>query len=234
MIFVLRLFFSFLWTFILMIIAPFFTLITFNRQFPLMVARTFFSPVLMWITGIKLTTIGKENVPKKEPVIFVANHCSHLDIACLCNALPVNLYFIGKKELMWTPIIGWYMLVAGHIFIDRKSRKKAITSLKQAANKIKKGKSVVMYPEGTRSETGEVGVFKKGAFHLAKQAGVKIIPVSINGTFKVWPKNSTKITPGKVLVKIGKPIDTQNYTDKSLRNLMEEARNTIIDMHQEL
>ena len=99
MIFVLRLFFSFLWTFILMIIAPFFTLITFNRQFPLMVARTFFSPVLMWITGIKLTTIGKENVPKKEPVIFVANHCSHLDIACLCNALPVNLYFYRKKRI---------------------------------------------------------------------------------------------------------------------------------------
>jgi len=228
----LRLFFTFFWTFSLMIIAPLFVPFTLNRQFPLVVARVFFAPILMRIVGIKLTSIGKENVPKDESVIFVANHCSHLDIACLCNALPVNLHFIGKKELMWTPVVGWYMLIAGHIFIDRKSRRKAADSLKKAAGKIKQGKSVVMYPEGTRSSDGNVGIFKKGAFHLAAQAGVKIIPVSIKGTYEVWPKNSSKITPGNVVIRIGTPIDSTQYEEDNLKGLMDTARVAIIDMHE--
>ncbi|MCO6501318.1 MAG: 1-acyl-sn-glycerol-3-phosphate acyltransferase [Vicingus serpentipes] len=227
-----RMFFMIFWTFSLMILAPLFIPLTLNRQFPLLVARTFFAPVLMRIVGIKLTTIGKENVPQGEPVIFVANHCSHLDIACLCNALPVNLHFIGKKELMWTPVVGWYMLVAGHIFIDRKSRVKAAASLKKAAEKIKQGKSVVMYPEGTRSNDGNVGPFKKGAFHLAVQAGVKIIPVSIKGTYQVWSKNASTITPSDVVVKIGQPIDTTAYGNDNLKGLMELTRNAIINMQQ--
>lgn len=232
MISVIRMIFMFLWTFSLMLIAPLFIPFTFNRQFPLMVARTIFSPVLMNIVGIKLKTVNKENVPLDEPVIFVANHCSHLDIACLCNALPVNLHFIGKKELMWTPVVGWYMLVAGHIFIDRKSRIKAAASLKKAAEKIREGKSVVMYPEGTRSSDGEVGSFKSGAFHLAVQAGVKIVPVCIKGTFSVWPKNSNKITPGNVVVKIGQPIDSTPFADKKLKGLVELAHNSITEMHK--
>ena len=226
-----RMFLMIFWTFSLMIIAPLFIPFTFNRQFPLFVARVLFAPVLMRITGIKLKTVGRENVPQNEPLIFVANHCSHLDIACLCNAIPVNLHFIGKKELMWTPVVGWYMLVAGHIFIDRKSRVKAAVSLKKAAEKIRQGKSVVMYPEGTRSTTGEVGPFKKGAFHLAQQAGVKIVPVSINGTYQVWSKNAKKITPGEVIVRIGKPIDPSEYTEDDLKDLVASARAAIIDMH---
>jgi len=215
-----------------MIIAPLFIPFTFNRQFPLLVARTLFAPVLMRIVGIKLHTVGQENVPKDEPVIFVANHCSHLDIACLCNAIPVNLHFIGKKELMWTPVVGWYMLVAGHIFIDRKSRVKAVASLKKASEKIRQGKSVVMYPEGTRSTTGEVGSFKKGAFHLAHQAGVKIVPVSIKGTYQVWSKNAKKITPGDVVVSIGKPIDSAQYAEGNLKELASAARAAIVEMHR--
>jgi 1-acyl-sn-glycerol-3-phosphate acyltransferase len=230
---VIRLFFIFVWTFSLMLIAPFFIPFTFNRQFPLYAARIIFAPGLMWLSGIKLSTIGKENVPLDRPVIFVANHASHLDIACLCGALPVNLHFIGKKELMFVPFVGWYMLVAGHIFIDRKSRQKAIASLKAAAQKIKQGKSVVMFPEGTRTLTGEVRAFKKGAFHLAIQAGVDIVPISIEGTFKVWPKNSNKITPNKVVIKIGKPIDTSKYNSKNINDLVKVARNKIVEMHAE-
>mgnify|MGYP003643916989 FL=1 len=186
----LRLFFLFVWTFLLMLIAPLFIPFTFNRQFPLVLARTVFSPVLLWIAGVKLTVKGRENVPLNKPVIFVANHCSHLDIGTLCRSLPVNLHFIGKKELIWAPVVGWYMWVAGHIFIDRRNKQKAIKSLAKAAQKIKSGKSVVMYAEGTRSKDGKLGVFKKGAFHLAVQSGVAIVPISIKGTFNVWSANS--------------------------------------------
>ncbi len=224
MISAIRLFFIVCWTFLLMLLAPLFIPLTFNRQFPLVVARTLFSSVLMRIVGINLSTLGKENVPKDQPVIFIANHCSHLDIACLCRSVPVNLHFIGKKELIWMPVVGWYMFIAGHIFIDRSNKRKAVESLKKAALKIKNGKSVVMYPEGTRTKTGELGEFKKGAFHLALDAGVSVVPIHIEGTFKVWPTKSNTITPGPVSVNIGKPIDSANYTKKTIKNFMADAK----------
>ena len=213
-----------------MFIAPFFIPFTLNPQFPLVIARTVFSPVLLWIAGIKLTVKGKENVPLNKPVIFVANHCSHLDIGTLCRSLPVNLHFIGKKELKWVPFVGWYMWVAGHIFIDRSNKKKAIKSLKIASQKIRSGKSVVMYPEGTRSKDGSVGTFKKGAFHLALQSGVAVVPVSIKGTYDVWSANSSKITPGKVFVEIGKPIESKNYNKETLKIFIEKTREAILKM----
>ncbi len=225
-----RLFLMVFWTLSLMLIVPVFIIPTFNRQFPLMVARTFFTPVLMRIAGIKLKVYGVENVPKNKPVIFIANHCSHLDIGCLCRILPVNLHFIGKKELIWMPVVGWYMFVAGHIFIDRSNRKKAIVSLKKAALKIKSGKSVVLFPEGTRSRTGEIGEFKKGAFHLALIAGIEIVPIHIDGTFKVWSKNNFKITPGDVTMRVGKPIDSSNYTPQTIRDFIADARAEIMVM----
>lgn len=227
-----RLFFLFVWTFLLMLIAPLFIPFTFNRQFPLFVARTVFSPGLLWIAGIKLEVNGKENVPLDRPIIFIANHCSHLDIGTLCRSLPVNLHFIGKKELAWVPIVGWYMWVAGHIFIDRSNKKKAIKSLEVASQKIKSGKSVVMYPEGTRSKNGKLGNFKKGAFHLAMQSGVPIVPVSIKGTYNVWPANSNKITPGNVSVEIGKPIESSNYSNETIKNFISDTRTVILEMHQ--
>jgi len=217
-----------------MLIAPLLIPFTFNRQFPLYVARTVFSPVLLWIAGVKLNVKGRENVPLGVPVIFVANHCSHLDIGTLCRSLPVNLHFIGKKELAWVPIVGWYMFISGHIFIDRSNKNKAIKSLDKAAQKIKDGKSVIMYPEGTRSKTGELNVFKKGAFHLAIQSGVAIIPVSIKGTNNVWPSGSSTITPGKVFVKIGKPIDTSIYNAKTIKPLITKTREKILEMQSQI
>ncbi|PCJ28563.1 MAG: 1-acyl-sn-glycerol-3-phosphate acyltransferase [Flavobacteriales bacterium] len=230
MISAIRLFFMLIWTLSLMFFTPFFIPITFNRQFPLFVARTLFSRVLIWIAGVKLKTYGVENVPTDQPLIFIANHCSYIDIGVLCRIAPVNLHFIGKKELMWVPIIGWYMVVAGHIFIDRSNRKKAVESLKKAALKIKNGKCVAMYPEGTRSKAGELGEFKKGAFHLALDAGVCIIPVHIKGTYSLWPATSNTITPGDVTVRIGKPIDSLLYSRKTINSFVAETKMAIEDM----
>lgn len=221
-----------IWTFSLMLIAPLFIPFVMNRQFPLMVARTVFSPVLMKIAGIKINVIGKENVPKDRPVIFVSNHFSHLDIGCLCYSLPHNLHYIGKKELIWTPVVGWYMWVAGHIFIDRSNKRKAVKSISKAAQKINSGKSVVVFAEGTRSKTGKVEAFKKGAFHLAMEAAVDIVPVSIKGTYQVWKSGSFKISPGKVTVEIGKPVPHQNYDKKTVNNFVADVRSVILTMQE--
>lgn len=225
-----RLLFIFIWTLSLMSFAPLMILVTFNRQAPLYVARTLFSRGLLWLAGSKLSVSGVENIPKGKPAIYVANHCSHLDIGVLCRVAPVNLHFIGKKELAWVPIVGWYMFIAGHIFIDRRNRRKAITSLRAAALKIKTGKNVIMFPEGTRSKNGELGAFKSGAFHLALDAGVNIIPIHVDGTHEIWPTTGNKITPGKLTVQIGKPIDTSKYTKKTVKELMAETRNAVKEL----
>ncbi len=220
-----------IWGFSLMLIAPIFSLVTLNRQFPLIVARTIFAPIFLKIAGVKFEVTGKENVDKSSSAIFVANHCSHLDIACMCGAVPVNLHFIGKKELMFTPVVGWYMFIAGHIFVDRSNRRKAVQSLKDAANKIRSGKNVILFPEGTRSETGEMGTLKKGAFHLALDAGVDIVPVHIEGTFKVWPKQTfLTVTPGKVRVNIGKPIPSKNYTKDTTKEFVADTKKALIEL----
>ena len=222
-----RLLFLFTWALSLMFFAPLMILATFNRQAPLYVARTLFSRVLLWIAGAKLTVTGIDNIPKGKPAIYIANHCSHLDIGVICRASPVNLHFIGKKELAWVPILGWYMFIAGHIFIDRSDRRKAVSRLSAAALKIKSGKNVIMFPEGTRSKDGTLATFKSGAFHLALNAGVNIIPIHIEGTHEIWPATSNKITPGKLNVRIGKPIETSKYTKKTVKELMAEARLSI-------
>jgi len=225
-----RLLLLFIWTLSLMALAPLMILVTLNRQAPLYVARTLFSKGLLWLAGAKLYVSGVENIPKGKPAIYVANHCSHLDIGVLCRVAPVNLHFIGKKELAWIPIVGWYMYIAGHIFIDRSDRRKAVTSLKAAALKINHGKNVIMFPEGTRSKTGELAPFKSGAFHLAIDAGVNIIPIHVTGTHEIWPATSNKITPGELKVQIGQPIDTSNYTKKTAKELMAETRNAVEEL----
>ena len=230
MISAIRIFLLVFWTLLLMLLIPLLIPITFNRQFPLYIARTLFSRGLLKIAGTKLTTYGIENVPIDKPMIFVANHCSHLDIGILCRIAPVNLHFIGKKELMWIPIVGWYMFIAGHIMIDRSNKRKAIESLKKAAIKIKNGKSVAMYPEGTRSKTGKMGEFKKGAFHLAIDAGVSVVPVYIKGAHEIWPTKVNIITPGDVIVRIGKPIDASNYTRKTVNSFVSETKTVMEEL----
>jgi len=112
------------------------------------------------------------------------------------------------------------MYITGHLFIDRSDRRKAVTSLRAAALKIKSGKNVIMFPEGTRSKNGELASFKSGAFHLALDAGVNIIPIHIEGTHEIWPASRNIITPGKLNVHIGQPIDTSKYTKKTVKDLM--------------
>lgn len=217
-----------IWSAFLMLVTPFLIPLTFNRQIPLVVGRTIFAPVLIWVAGVKLKVTGRENVPLDRPVIFVSNHCSHFDIACLFASLPRNLFFVAKKELLWVPFLGFNLWLTGHILIDRSNRKKSIASLRKAARNIAGGRCVTLYAEGTRSTTGEMGPFKKGAFHLALDAGVDIVPIYIDGTFKIWPKGSLKITPGKVSVSIGKPITTANYSKQTVAAFVEDTRNAVL------
>lgn len=188
---------------------------TFNRKIPVIMARKLWAPPAIFIVGGRIQKPeGIENINKKVDYLVMANHSSYLDIPMLFRSLPINLYFIGKKELKKVPFLGWYMKLCGMIFIDRQNPKKARQSLADAVTLIKKGGNVVIFPEGTTSSDGKLAPFKKGGFVMAHDCQNPILPVKIEGTFDVWPSDSNmSLKRGKVKIKVGEPIPYEDYKD---------------------
>ena len=169
-----------------------------------------------------MTVTGRELLDKKKSYIFVTNHQSYVDIPVLMKAIPNTIRFIYKKQLSKIPIFGWGMYLSGYIPIDRENVRTAITSLKKAATKIKSGISVVIFPEGTRSLDGSLGDFKRGMFVLADEAKVEIVPVAIDGTYKILPRDKFKMKSGHIKVTINEPIPYRKDP-----KLLEEIKNII-------
>jgi 1-acyl-sn-glycerol-3-phosphate acyltransferase len=152
-----------------------------------------------------------------------------VDILVVLGFIPGQFRWIAKKELFKIPVFGGAMRNAGYIEIDRQNHEKALKSLDLAAQKIREGKSVMTFPEGTRSKDGTIKPFKQGMFHLAIKSGVPIIPVCIVGAGAIMPKRSLRINPGKVTLIIDKPIDVAGYQAENRAELVERVRNVILD-----
>jgi len=199
------------------------------------VAR-FWADCVLIPSGVKVHVTGGENVPENKPVIFACNHMSQCDIPVLYRALPVQFRFVVKKELFRIPYLGMAMKASGYIPVNRSGGKAAIKSLNEAAERIKSGASIVIFPEGTRSVDGSLGPFKSGAFLLALKSGCPVIPVAISGTHEILPKGSLHARSGDVFVSIGKEVPvTQDGGKISRDELAENVRmeveklKTIID-----
>jgi 1-acyl-sn-glycerol-3-phosphate acyltransferase len=171
--------------------------------------------------GATLRVEGREKVDFHQPQVYMSNHQSHTDILALYATIPTPVRFLAKKELKYIPIFGWGMAVANYVFIDRSRRARAFRSIDLAAARIAKGHAVVVFPEGTRSEDGTLGSFKKGGFVLALKSGVPVVPVGIVGTYGVLPKHSWWIHASEVTVRFGDPIATKGVTRDEL---MERVR----------
>ena len=184
--------------------------------------------MLLWLTSIRVDVIGKENVLMEKPQIFMANHQSDFDILIVLAHIPGQFRWIAKKELFKIPIFGKAMRNAGYIEIDRQNHEKALKSLDEAAQKIREGKSVVTFPEGTRSRDGQIRPFKQGMFHLAIQAGVPIVPISIIGSHEIMPKRTLKVKPGRITMVIDRPVDVSGYTLETRGKLIERVRHIIV------
>jgi 1-acyl-sn-glycerol-3-phosphate acyltransferase len=162
---------------------------------------------LLFFSGVRVKTIGAEKLAATDHYIFIANHQSFYDIPVLCSGLPFFLSFIAKKQLFLIPVFGWAMAAVGHIWIDRTNARKAGKSITRAVTILDKGNiSLVLFPEGTRSQSGALGVFKRASFTLALKAGVSVVPVSIIGVRNIMAKRSLRLRPGTVLLKVGDPI----------------------------
>jgi 1-acyl-sn-glycerol-3-phosphate acyltransferase len=176
--------------------------------------------------GIAPVYSGLEHADGVAPRIFLANHLSALDIWVLAAVLPVTTRFVSKRTIFWIPVLGQAMAVAGFIPIDRQDRASAIRSLSSAAGPIRSGASVILFPEGTRSRDGRLARFKRGAFHLALDAGVPVVPVAIAGTFQVIRPRSIIVRPGPVHVTFAPPIEVAAYAG-DLDGLMAKVRSEI-------
>ena len=181
----------------------------------------------LWFAGTKVDIIGAEKLNKKEKYIFIANHRSYFDIPILIYSLPNNVRFVYKKIISWVPFFGWGIYFGGYIPIDRNNPRSAIKSLKKAAERMKKGLSVAIFPEGTRTKDGKTGEFKKGAFIIANEAKEKIVPVTIIDSDKILAKGSYKVRPANIKVIIS---DELEY--KTDRNFLNEIRNIIVGNYE--
>ncbi len=171
------------------------------------------SRLVLLMSRVRVEVEGLERLPE-GPVIFISNHASQFDIPVLTACLPKQFRFVVKQELFKIPLFAMAMRRTGYIPIDRRGGKAALKSLLTAGERLKAGKSLVIFPEGTRSPDGRLRPFKPGAFILAMKMDVPVVPVAINGSHKILPKGSLKIRSGTIGVRIGDPIKPADYPDK--------------------
>ena len=189
---------------------------------------------LLWISGVKVEVENVDVIDPDRPQILVANHGSWYDVLAMLDQIPGSFIFVAKKELFSIPIFGSAVLSCGHIFIDRKDRGQAFESLAIARKRLaEESPTIIMFPEGTRSEAGEVRPFKKGAFVLGIQAGADIVPAAITGAREVMRKGSWVIRPGTVRIRFGQPVSVQGYSIKDRNELTERVRGELIRMLDE-
>ena len=162
---------------------------------------------------VRVKVSGLENIPKDTNVIFTPNHQSFLDIFILLKYLPYPYKFIIMRKLFNVPLLGIHITKCGFFSLDRKDRKKSVSTIHKIVEEIKEGWSFIIFPEGKLTKDGKVGEFGRGSSIIIQYARKPVVPVAISGTFGVWPKGSWILNPQEVAVKIGKPVKFEEYTE---------------------
>jgi 1-acyl-sn-glycerol-3-phosphate acyltransferase len=208
------------------VIACFLGLLDRSGEGVIWVARQWVSWILA-TCRVDVVCEGLDRIDPKQPYVFMSNHQSVIDTAAIVATLPVSWRFVAKRELVWIPFFGWALGLGGHVIVDRGNHEKAIRSMKRAAQRIRAGTNVIIFPEGTRSPSGVMGPFKSGGFHLAIEAGVAILPITVSGTTQITPKGSLRIESGRVRILYGKPIQTAGLDLEARNRLKDDVRRAI-------
>lgn len=188
--------------------------------------QQFWSRSFFWLMFLPVSVDGQEHIVPGQSYVFVANHQSMFDVWLVYGWLPVIFKWLMKAELRKVPFVGTGCKAAGHIFIDRRSTKAAMESLKEVEKQLVNGVCTVIFPEGTRSLNGEVGRFKRGAFQIAWDLGLPIIPLLLDGCYEVLPKGKPFVYRAPVHMHIGEPIDLKQFSDPN--EAIEAVRNAVI------
>lgn len=187
--------------------------------------------VVAFLSGVKKTVIGEENVPKDQAVLYVGNHRSIFDIVLTYPRVPNPTGFISKKEVLKVPLLNIWMIYLDCLFLDRSDLRKGLEMILTAIEKVKNGISIFIYPEGTRNKTDKpLGEFHKGSFKIAQKTGCPIVPVVVNYTDEILEKHSPRIKSAKVTIEYCKPVimselskEDQKNIDQYVKNIIEET-----------
>jgi 1-acyl-sn-glycerol-3-phosphate acyltransferase len=183
--------------------------------------------LLCKLNGVKVEIIGLENILHDKPQIFISNHQGYFDIFALSGYLPVQIRWVAKSSLFKIPFMGWAMKASGYIPVERSDRKKAYEAFNKTLEKLKEGSSIIIFPEGTRSEDGEIGPFKKGSNLIASRSKCPMAPVTIIGSRHIIKKGSAVITPGSVQIVIS-PLVEPCSNKKENEEVLQSIRQTIL------
>ncbi len=190
------------------------------------------SKIYCWIVlktcFVKLRVQGLEQIDRKHPYVFMSNHVSLFDIPAVAWGIPHSMRWVYKKELSTIPFLGWALRAIGHIMVDRQNRAKAVESLRKSLEKLKGNTSIMIYPEGTRSKTGELLPFKKGGFYTAIASGFPIVPIAIRGSREIMKKGVFRIHPGTITLQVFPPIPVEEYDTSRTNELKERVREIIL------
>ena len=199
-----------------------------NDRAASVVGGVIWSRLHTYLVPVKVAVSGREHIRPGQSYVIVANHQSTFDIFILYGFLNIDFKWVMKQELRRVPGIGIGCEKVGHIFIDRSNHAAAMASIEEAKRKTVNGTSVIFFPEGTRSLDGKIMAFKKGAFKMALDLELPILPVTLNGTRNVLPCNTLDIFPGRVEMKIHEPISVEGLGDGDIGALMKKVRQTMI------
>ena len=222
--------------FLITVYTAFFTLFTTKWKNSDFVHRTqqFWAKSYLKLAFLPVTVEGTEKLDMKQSYVFVSNHQSTTDVFLIYGWLPSVFKWIMKQELRKVPFIGCGCAAAGHIFIERQNKRHALESIGNAEQVLHDGVCVVVFPEGTRSTNGQVGRFKRGAFHIAQELQLPIVPISLSGCYETVPKGKLFVRWHPVKMYIGDPIDSTKYPKEQMDELIALTREKVIEHIEKL
>ncbi|MBD3296722.1 MAG: hypothetical protein GF392_05085 [Candidatus Omnitrophica bacterium] len=185
-------------------------------------AALLWASFIVSISGVKVSVSGLENIPSDVSVIYTPNHQSFFDIFILLKYLPYPFKFIIMRKLFNVPIIGEHIKRCGFLPLDRKDRKRSLGTIERVAAMARRGQSFLVFPEGQLTTTGRINRFKRGASLIIQMSGRPVVPIAIDGGFRVLPKGAWKVVPGRVRMRIGKPVLFDEYYGKSDKYISRE------------
>lgn len=189
----------------------------------------FWARLVIMGAGVRLRVEGMENIPAEGGVCFIGNHQGDFDILIALALIRRPFGFTAKREAAWVPVVNLWVVILGGVFIDRGNPRKSFRAIEEGARKLREGGAMIIFPEGTRSRNRRMLPFKAGAFKLATMAGATIVPVAIDGSWKVWEEHH-RIRSADIVVRFGKPVPTAGLSIEGRRALPAAVREEIMDM----
>ena len=185
------------------------------------------------VAGISVHALHPERAERGKSVVVVANHESFCDILVLLATLPIQVRFLAKRSVFRVPVLGWSIAAAGFVPVDRGDRARGAATVEAALRRLRGGRSLVIFPEETRTRDGSLLPFKRGAAHLALKSGLPLLPVGVAGTFRILPRGTWEIRPAPVVVAVGDPIDVAGRSLRERDAVTAEAREAIAALREE-